>query len=216
MKVKKVIVFDLDDTLIQEYDFLKSAYLEIANFLGGGELLFNNMINDYKNGVNVFNRLSKPFDVSIELLLSMYRNHVPSKLPISDLVFDMLSRFKENDFILGIISDGRSLTQRNKLLANGLNKYFDLIVISEEFGSEKPTKANYETFDTYNASHYYYIGDNINKDFIAPNELGWTTIGLLDSGKNIHKQDLSLPIEYQPQYFVKNILEIENIILNEE
>lgn len=212
MKGSIVVVFDLDDTLIPEMDFLKSAYLEIAHHLHGGEKLYNRMIHDYIIGANVFHYLSKEFDISIESLLNIYRNHLPEKLQISKEVFNMLSRFKVIGFALGMITDGRSITQRNKLLASGLNECFDLIIISEEFGSEKPSMANYTVFHKYNASSYYYIGDNIKKDFITPNQLGWTSIGLLDTGENIHKQDLSLSNEYLPQYFVKDILEIESIV----
>ena len=47
---------------------------------------------------------------------------------------------------LGIISDGRSRTQRNKLRALGLD-WIEDVVISEEFGSEKPCEANYLYFE---------------------------------------------------------------------
>lgn len=212
MKDKKVIVFDLDDTLIKEIDFLKSAYLEIAHYLDGGKELYNKMIYDYYDGANVFKGLVKSYNTSIDLLLNMYRNHIPKKLPISTQVKTMLTRFKEKGAILGIITDGRSITQRNKLIATELNDFFDLIIISEEFGSEKPNKRNYQAFHTSNADNYYYIGDNIKKDFITPNQLEWITIGILDAGDNVHKQDMTMSKEYHPHYFVKDILDIETKI----
>lgn len=212
MKANKVIVFDLDDTLIKEIDFLKSAYLEIANHLKGGEELYDKMFSEYEEGRNVFDNLTKLYNISIDSLLNIYRNHHPEKLQISIEVLHMLSQFKEEGYKLGVITDGRSVTQRNKLLASGLNEYFDLIIISEEFGSEKPNNKNYEAFHKYKADSYYYIGDNIKKDFVTPNKLGWITIGLLDSGDNIHEQDMTMPIEYHPKLFVKNILEIEGYI----
>ncbi|HNU60300.1 MAG TPA: hypothetical protein PKI08_10170, partial [Aquaticitalea sp.] len=36
------------------------------------------------------------------------------------------------------------------------------------------------------ANTYYYIADNLGKDFIAPKTLGWKTIAFIDNGKNIH------------------------------
>lgn len=215
MKENKVIVFDLDDTLIKEIDYLKSAYLEIAHYLDGGKELYNKMINDYYDGVNVFEGLVKSYNSSIDTLLNKYRNHKPDKLPMSTQVLNMLARFKEKKVTLGMITDGRSITQRNKLTATGLSEYFDLIIISEEFGSEKPNKKNYQAFHKYNADNYYYIGDNIKKDFITSNQLGWITIGIKDSGENIHKQDMTMPSEYHPCYFAKDILEIESIILKQ-
>jgi len=59
---------------------------------------------------------------------------------------------------------------------------------------------------------FYYIGDNPEKDFIAPNELGWTSICLLDDGKNIHKQNFNVSEEFLPKYRIKNIVELLDYI----
>lgn len=37
---------------------------------------------------------------------------------------------------------------------------------------------------------FTYVGDNLKKDFIAPNALGWLTVCLKDDGRNIHKQEV--------------------------
>ena len=58
------------------------------------------------------------------------------------------------------------------------------------------------------ADQYIYIGDNPKKDFITPNRLGWTTIGILDSGQNIHSQDVCIGNEYLPQRWVKSFTDI--------
>ena len=56
-------------------------------------------------------------------------------------------------------------------------------------------------------ANFYYIGDNVVKDFIAPNQLGWTTICLLDNGQNIHKQ-IPVEDEMKPQYEIENFDEL--------
>ena len=51
--------------------------------------------------------------------------------------------------------------------------------------------------------------DNPQKDFIAPNRLGWATIGLLDSGSNIHGQKLDgLSDEQLPSVWIEKIEEL--------
>ena len=52
----KFVIFDLDDTLYAEVDFLKSAYFEIANILDttNSELLYQRMLALYCEGKNVF------------------------------------------------------------------------------------------------------------------------------------------------------------------
>ena len=53
MKDNKVVVFDLDDTLISEYDYLKSAYEEISNLVErGNPSLLNTMLELYNLGSN--------------------------------------------------------------------------------------------------------------------------------------------------------------------
>ncbi len=59
------------------------------------------------------------------------------------------------------------------------------------------------------AAEYVYVGDNPKKDFIAPNSLGWLTIGLRDDGRNIHKQDLSnLDPEQLPSLWIESLEEL--------
>jgi putative hydrolase of the HAD superfamily len=113
---------------------------------------------------------------------------------------------------LGIITDGRSVTQRNKLTQTGMLYFFDDILISEEFGSEKPNNANYMYYHKYGEANYFYIGDNLGKDFLAPNALNWTTICLLDNGNNIHKQDFNLDSSFLPKYKINNLDEVLKFI----
>jgi putative hydrolase of the HAD superfamily len=121
---------------------------------------------------------------------------------------------QSNNIILGLLTDGREVTQKNKIISLELNKYIykKNIVISESFGSEKPSVNNYLYFQQkyYDSNEFIYVGDNVSKDFIAPNQLNWITICLLDKGKNIHKQDFSFPFEYLPQYTISNMRELLN------
>ena len=56
---------------------------------------------------------------------------------------------------------------------------------------------------------FTYVGDNLNKDFVAPHALGWTTICLRDDGRNIHKQVASeMDDNHIPQRWILNISEI--------
>ena len=84
------------------------------------------------------------------------------------------------------------MQQRNKIVAFDLGRWIDEkdMVIWEEFGSEKPALANYVYFmKRYPACHdFTYVGDNLKKDFVAPNALGWMTVCLKDDVRNIHRQ----------------------------
>jgi len=202
----RVICFDLDDTLYKEIDYLKSAYIEIASCAAdmctGTSFLpkvlavkaYEAMLAAWQGGKNAFDELNAYLGLSVpgSVYLSLYRNHRPL-LELDACTFDALKRLRMNGWTIGLITDGRSVQQRHKIESLNLNCFVDEddIVISQEFGSEKPASANYEYFmKRYpNAAEYVYVGDNVDKDFIAPNQLGWTTVCLKDDGRNIHRQD---------------------------
>lgn len=205
-----VICFDLDDTLYKEIDYLKSAYGEVADFVGHPEAV-EQMLGWYYSGENSFKNLIDTYDLGISVAdcLKIYREHFPN-IKLEQGVKEYLERLKNDGAKLGVISDGRSITQRNKLKALGLEGFFDVEIISEEFGSEKPSIANYKAvMDMFpKRGIFVYVGDNPTKDFLAPNQLRWRTVCLKNEGRNIHKQDMSLSREYMPQQVVKRIEEI--------
>lgn len=219
--MRKIIVFDLDDTLYKEIDFLKSAFREIVDYAlrcsGNLDLsavdLYEGMLSAYFSKQDAFDYLIASVGADLEktTLLSLYRNHFP-QISLSEGALELLTEIKSNGFEIGIITDGRSVQQRNKIKALGLDKIVpeENIVISEEFGSEKPNINNYRYFmEKYpNISDFVYVGDNIKKDFVSANFLGWTTICLSDNGMNIHKQKFDVDNLFLSDYTVNLLSEI--------
>lgn len=223
----KVICFDLDDTLCKEIEYVKSAYKEIARFatqnnecsLLEDELsrkAYEVMLDAFKNGKNAFEELNLflGLDNHTNIYLNLYRNHQPNIFLLEDSKAT-LSSLKEKGYILGLITDGRSIQQRNKIKALDLSTWIEEenIIISEEFGSEKPCEKNFIYFmEKYQEAEFTYIGDNIRKDFISANTLGWNTICLLNDGNNIHKQEFEkFGSEYQPKHRITSITELINL-----
>lgn len=217
----KAVVFDLDDTLYNEEDYVYSAFAEIACDLEGRYNLsdvLNRMKSYYIDGIDVFKSINDYYGINIPIAsyLEMYRNHFPS-IDLSVQIEAVLVLLKERGVKLGLITDGRSITQRNKIKALGLNAYFpaDCIVISEEFGSEKPDLRNYLFFqEKFGVGDFFYIGDNPQKDFYSPNFLHWTSICLINSGRNVHAQNFDIAADYLPQKTIKTIEELVNVIFN--
>lgn len=216
MKKRKVIVFDLDDTLYHEIDYLKSAYLEVALYLEENYNIsdaYEFMFSKYNEKKNVFEETNSKYGLNIPIneYLFIYRNHIPN-ICLTPKVTETLEILKQDSgIILGLLTDGRSITQRNKIHSLKLYKYIDKTdcIISEEYGYSKPSIEGYLYFqDKYLDAFYFYIGDNTNKDFIAPNMLGWNSICLSDYGLNIHKQDFSLPNDIKAKIIINDISEI--------
>lgn len=219
----KVVCFDLDDTLYKEIDYLKSAYREIASYAADycrgcsdspiilSVKAYEAMLLAYKEGQNAFERLNAFLGINLPIsqYLQIYRMHKPN-IRLSKSAVSALNSLKSPECIIGLITDGRSVQQRNKVEALGLNRWIieEDVLISEEFGSEKPTPANYEYFmKRYSESdEFMYVGDNLKKDFIAPNALGWQTVCLKDDGRNIHKQDFtSVSTKAMPKMIIEDL-----------
>lgn len=222
----RIVCFDLDDTLCKEIDYLKSAFNEIAEYAAihcegcsdSVKILaikaYNRILGAYRDGYNAFDELNGFLGIELPLsdYLCIYRNHKP-KITLSKDVANTLDALKRDNVRLGLITDGRSMQQRNKIEALGLDRWIgnEDIVISEEFGSEKPSLTNYEYFmNRYpECVDFSYVGDNPQKDFIAPNALGWMTICLQDNGQNVHKQDSEHPLmDARPKRIINRLAEL--------
>ena len=210
------LVLDLDDTIYKELEFLRSGYRHIASLLEPklNKNIYGEMFSWYSRGLNTFDKIKQKYNppMTIQELVYEYRSHFPDiSLDISEAVF-----FRELNDIgirLGLITDGRSKSQRNKLKALCIEGIFEDILISEEFGTEKPHRNNFAFFsEKYPNFNFIYIGDNFNKDFITPKKMGWITIGLLDDGRNIHKQNFDLPLEYHPHFFISQLSDLKFVI----
>lgn len=220
--MNKSIIFDLDDTLYNEIDYLNSAYKEIATAIAKNcsgiftvENIYNHLLLFYAQKKDAFQEIIikyNPKNLVKEDLLRIYRNHYPS-INLAAENENLLKQLISKGYKLGLITDGRSIQQRNKIKALNIEKYFDYILISEEFGKEKPNQANFNYFvQLLGESTFYYVGDNVNKDFISPNKIGWKTICLLDNGKNIHKQQFKISEAYLPHFKIQNLKEILTLI----
>lgn len=209
-----IIVFDLDDTLYNEIEFLKSAYLEIAQQVQNEKwrVLYAQMISMYRNNMDVFGYISEQYNTPKSTLINSYREHQPA-ITLFNGALETLQLIKKKDGKIGLITDGRKITQTNKIKALGLLPFIDCTVISEEFGTEKPHLNNYKHLEKkFGKGSYHYIADNVKKDFITPNVIGWNTIGLIDNGLNIHKDSyLYKEKKYQPKAYITSFLEL-NII----
>ena len=222
MPKHKVVVFDLDDTLYKEVNFLKSAYRHIASLVSNvhapEDEVYHLMLQTYYVGGNAFEAAVVKFGFrlfSVEWMLNTYRNHKP-EITLDEETRTTLDWLKAQGVVMGIISDGRMLQQMRKIEALGLEEYMDPsdIIINDRPEYFKPDPRSYKrVMEKYGADcDYWYIADNPAKDFKAPNALGWTTICLLDDGTNIHPQDFDQNPELLPKMKVKALDEIMAMI----
>lgn len=188
----KVVGFDLDDTLVPEILFLRSGIHYIASWLNDRfpvlsiQRVISCMETAVLNRLNHYSALETLLDeaglsdmVDMKEVVTEFRCHKPDPaiyhLPPS--LEAILTRLKDSGYKLVLITDGRSVTQRNKIEAAGLNRFFDEddILISGETGFDKNKPDNFlNVMQKYaGAKEYHYVGDNPPKDFLHPSRLGW-------------------------------------------
>lgn len=182
----KGVIFDLDDTLYSEKQYVKSGYKKIAEYIGhqeAEEKLWNYFlegkpaIDAYLIEIGAENKKAECLDI--------YRSQMP-EINLYDDVAELFQSLKENDIKVGIITDGRPEGQRNKIKALGLEKLVDDIIITDELGGVQFRKPNDISFRIMQCrwrvpfEQMVYIGDNLGKDFQAPRQLGMRRIYIMN------------------------------------
>ncbi|MHC4116512.1 MAG: HAD family hydrolase [Planctomycetota bacterium] len=197
-----VVVFDLDDTLYDEIEYCKSGFSAVAEFLANlpdaptAERIFSALWGQFNAGnrTRTFNAALRELAIScdeerVRELLGVYRNH-PPKITLPEQSRDVLDELKAK-YTLALLTDGFMPAQRLKVQALGIEGDFESIVYTEQLGREfwKPSTAGFEKIMLdlgARAENIVYIADNEEKDFIAPNKLGFSTVRLIRPA-GIHK-----------------------------
>lgn len=219
-----LVAFDLDDTLYPEISFVQSGMSLIKEITAQHphwSLSADEAIESLKHGVNPFipvwtklaesdNPEDKKIAEEIRTLDIAYRTH-KAQIELYADVREVLPVVAES-FPTALITDGRSNIQRNKISLLGLNKFIPAsnIFISEETGADKTAPLPFELAQaTGRYDKCIYVGDNVNKDFVHPNSMGWLTIAVADRGCNIFsQQDFQVPVTHAPQVVIKSFHEL--------
>lgn len=180
------VVFDLDDTLYSEKEYARSGYKAVARILPQIDDAEEKLWNAFEEKKPAIDTILKDEGIYSEDLkakcLRVYRNHKPD-IHLYAGVKDMLKEIHMRSLNIGIITDGRPEGQQRKIDALGLGKLVDTIIITDELGGpefRKPCgKAFHLMRDMIGNCRYTtmcYVGDNIQKDFIVPEEFSMRCI----------------------------------------
>lgn len=220
------VIFDLDDTLYDEVEYCKSGFHAVADFLAqlpdwpDSQRIYDALWSQFSAGnhTKTFNaaieQLGKGYDEKIiSRLVEVYRNHEPEiKLPADSLnILEQLA----GRYDLALLSDGFLPAQQLKVRALGIEKIFKAVIYTEKLGRNawKPSPIGFEklieTLDTP-AEKMVYVADNRQKDFIAPNKLGLSSIQIIRPGR-IHAESSTDP-DAAPGYVINTITELPPLL----
>ena len=193
------IVFDLDDTLYLERDFVRSGFRAADRWLqdtSGVNGLFEHCQKLFDAGVrkNIFDRALPALGLTgapelVAQLVEVYRNHEP-EITLTDDVVRYFGR-RPPGLRFGLITDGPEATQMAKIRALNLDKVMQKIVCTGAWadGLGKPHPLAFETIERWcgcSGERLAYIGDNLKKDFVTPKARGWWTVQIIRSDRVHH------------------------------
>ncbi|WP_067139497.1 YjjG family noncanonical pyrimidine nucleotidase [Oceanivirga salmonicida] len=220
----KLILLDLDDTILdfkashpkcmkKLFNFLniefKNEYLEIYNKINrsywkkfeNGEItkqyLLNNRFKDF------FETIGIKIDIDAN---KVYLDYLAKADDIIEDTIQVLEKIYKKIKIV-VATNGIKYVQESRVLVTKLNKYFDLVVTSEEATHGKPD-ANFFDFCLKNYSHInkneiLMIGDSLRTDIIGGINYGIDTCWFNPNSNET---------ELKPTYIIKDLKEILDII----
>lgn len=188
----KGVIFDLDDTLYSEKEYVRSGYKAVSDYLGSGHE--ERLWGFFEKGKPAIDELLKELGREKEKaeVLDIYRSHKPN-IHLYPGATEMISNLKDRGIKVGIITDGRPEGQRNKLEALGLE--VDDVIITDELGGiqfRKPCDIAFRIMMTrwrMNPADVIYVGDNPIKDFQAPQQLGMRSLWFKNADGLYHNEE---------------------------
>jgi len=222
----RALLFDLDDTLYEEKQFVKSGFVKVAGFIEDKFIInkkdFCKVLIDIFNGGargNIFNLALEKVNVAykediIREMVKIYREHNP-EIKLAEDVKSLLIKLR-GIYSLGIITDGYYEVQKKKVQALRLEEMFDSIIYTDKYGKEywKPNvfgcKLALKELKGLLPEEAVYIGDNPYKDFIGAKKIGISTVRVIN--QNREYSNVKLNKEYEVDYEIKELHEILELL----
>lgn len=217
------IIFDLDNVLYDETDYIFAAYHEIASYLSKHKGVnkndaFTKLVSDFKKKTSMYPRLFNDILHDLQLdngllpeILEIYSCAQPEiKLyeGVEDIFFKLKKKYK-----LGLLTNGNVKTQKNKVKLLGIERLFDEILYARDLGNnnEKPNIRVYEVLlDRLEVKpkNAICVGDNPYIDFIGTKRLGILTVRVLTG----EFKEVIVDKEYDADITVNNLKEFVDLI----
>jgi len=231
--MKKAILFDLDNTL---YDYNPA---QEAGLLGAKKILKKEINLPYKkfdklysiskkeiyrelsgtasahNKVLHFQRLIEKTHNTVDprivlQLYDAYWNNFFKKMKLREGAIKTLKELKEKGLKIAIVSDLTTHIQLRKLKKLKIDKYVDILVTSEEAGSEKPHAIMFLlTLNKLDLkpSDVFFVGDDLVRDMEGANSVGIDSVLITKSKINLLKTDFR-----KPNFKIKNVIDLIELL----
>ena len=218
----KAVLFDLDGTLLNRDEsvkrFIDIQYERLNQWVSHipKEKYISRFIELDKRGYvwkdKVYQQLTQEFHISEITWQDLLQDYISefkyNCVPFANLT-QMLEELKSRDLLLGMITNGYGQFQMDNIIALGIEKHFDVILVSEWEGIKKPNPQIFKkALEHLNVSpkHSIFVGDHPENDVKAAQNIGM---------KGIWKKDFQWDnVDVEADSIVNDLSELPLIIEN--
>jgi HAD superfamily hydrolase (TIGR01549 family) len=210
----RVALFDLDNTLLDRTaPFARWARLFVAEHGLGADAIATLVAEDrdgFRDRTEFIAFLLDRFGVNLDPD-DYYRVYLDG-FAGEDAVFTGLDALRDDGWLVGVVTNGLTMTQNSKIDRTGLRRHVDAVCVSETAGVWKPDPAIFETAlralgvdPAADRSGYWMVGDALHADIAGGVAAGIPTIWL--------HRDRDLPADGpKPHHSVGSILDAFAVI----
>ncbi len=220
----RAVIFDLDNVLYDEKDYVYAAFHNIAQFLSGRCRFSENevyckLVCDFEKKGSLYPRLFDDLLSDLDLdqnlvpeILRLYAA-VDSKLELFPEAARVLWGLRDLGLKLALVTNAGAQIQRNKVRLLGIEKFFDAVVYARETpsGKDKPYPEAYTVALQKlgaDAVEAVCVGDNPHTDFWGAKQLGMRTVRLLwGEFKDVHLSE-----EFEAEIVVRYLSEVLGVV----
>lgn len=223
----QAVIFDLDDTLYPEQEYVLSGFRHVARYMQDKtgismEWGYAQLEVLYRQGIrgNTFNlwldQVGLPSERWLAQLVEEYRSHTPCIEPFAETTA-LLMALRPHCKV-ALLSDGYLEVQQRKLAALAIAPYFDTIAFSDHWGRAawKPSPVAFlHVLSRVNvpAEMAVYVGDNPQKDFLGARRAGMQSIWWRREGGE-YSHTAPPTVEHEPDYTVTYPDALKSLLLS--
>jgi putative hydrolase of the HAD superfamily len=126
--------------------------------------------------------------------------------------FEVLEAIRKEGYRIGMIANGDSASIRSIIEATGLQGYFEVIVISEEMGIEKPYQRIFEVALTklgVKPENAVMVGNRIDADILGANRAGMKSVWFRWNGRYGDTIDSR---QEKPDFTINSLFELPDLL----
>jgi putative hydrolase of the HAD superfamily len=194
----KAVLFDIDNTLFDTATLAKMSRVNAVKAMMESGLPISNVQKGYRLLLKIVEKYGANYDQHFDRLLEAlgygrdpkiiaagivaYHDTKLAYLKPDPDVIPTLIALRDKDCKIGIVSNGRSVKQWEKIIRLGLQHFFHTVVISEEVGFEKPDPRIFALALKelgVKPDETAYVGDTSEVDVLGANAAGLVSVRLV-------------------------------------